>query len=140
MPSLKTYDLFISHAWKYGEDYDRLINLINSAPYFKYRNYSSPQDKPLIPNGTIVPDSKILRKIENKIKPTNCVLVLAGMYANYSDWIEAEIQLADKYNIPVIGIKPWGRTFTPKFIQNNSIDVVNWQTSSIISAIRKYSK
>ena len=42
MPQLKIYDLFISHAWKYGEEYDRLISLLNAAPYFYYRDYSAP--------------------------------------------------------------------------------------------------
>lgn len=47
MPNLKTYDLFISHAWKYGDDYDRLVALLDSALYFSYRNYSAPKDKPI---------------------------------------------------------------------------------------------
>lgn len=36
MPYLKTYNLFISHAWAYGESYHRLVNLLNQAPYFFY--------------------------------------------------------------------------------------------------------
>lgn len=28
MPALTHYHLFISHAWKYDEDYDRLENLL----------------------------------------------------------------------------------------------------------------
>lgn len=26
MPSLRTYDLFISHAWSYGDDYYRIVD------------------------------------------------------------------------------------------------------------------
>ena len=51
MPYLKTYNLFISHAWAYGESYNRLINLLNQAPYFSYKNYSAPavwMEKPII--------------------------------------------------------------------------------------------
>ena len=47
MPALKTYDLFISHAWKYGYEYDKLVNLLDNAPNFYYRNYSAPSEKPL---------------------------------------------------------------------------------------------
>lgn len=37
MPYLKTYNLFISHAWAYGESYHRLVNLLNQAPYSSTR-------------------------------------------------------------------------------------------------------
>ena len=59
MPSLKTYDLFISHAWLYGDDYDNLINLLDKASYFYYRNYSAPKEKPLaISNNALIIKSK----------------------------------------------------------------------------------
>ena len=35
MPPLKTYDLFISHAWKYDDDYYRLVKLLENAIYFR---------------------------------------------------------------------------------------------------------
>lgn len=42
MPRLKIYDLFISHAWRDDDDYNRLVNLLLAAPLFKWRNYSVP--------------------------------------------------------------------------------------------------
>ena len=139
MPNLKNYDLFISHAWKYGDNYNRLINLLNAASNFKYRNYSAPEDKPLIPAGTIVPDKKIKAAIENKIKPVNIVLVISGMYVAYSDWIQTEIELAQEYNKPIIGVIPWGSDRTPSAVKGVALEMVNWNTSSIVNAIRQYS-
>ena len=49
MPSLYNYRLFISHAWKYGENYIRLVNLLNEARNFSYYNYSAPSEKTIIP-------------------------------------------------------------------------------------------
>ena len=51
MPSLYDYRIFISHAWKYGDDYNRLVNLLDQARYFSYYNYSAPKEKPLFPYG-----------------------------------------------------------------------------------------
>ncbi len=31
MASIKSYGLFISHAWRYHDDYDRLGKLLNAA-------------------------------------------------------------------------------------------------------------
>jgi hypothetical protein len=38
MPHLNTYDLFISHAWDYNAEYYRLVDMLNNAPNFKWRN------------------------------------------------------------------------------------------------------
>ena len=42
MPQLKTYDVFISHAWSYHEDYYRMVRFLDEAQYFYWRNYSVP--------------------------------------------------------------------------------------------------
>ena len=34
---MKIYDLFISHAWKYNDEYYRLERLLNEYNYFAYR-------------------------------------------------------------------------------------------------------
>ena len=35
---MKIYDLFISHAWKYNDEYYRLERLLNEYNYFAYNN------------------------------------------------------------------------------------------------------
>jgi hypothetical protein len=141
MPNLKTYDLFISHAWKYGDEYEALKNILTSAPLFSYRNYSAPQYKPLqnLDSTNVTTKAEITSAIQRKIKPVNVVLVLSGMYANNRYWMEKEIETAIQFNKPIIAIKPRGNTLIPKFIQEKADIVVNWSTSSIVSAIREYS-
>ena len=41
------YNIFISHSWDYGDQYSGLIRLLNSNPYFNYRDYSIPKDDPI---------------------------------------------------------------------------------------------
>lgn len=65
-----------------------------------------------------------------------CVLILAGVYATYSKWINIEIQLAKEMNKPIIAIEPWGSERTSLIVKNNANKIVRWNTSSIISAIR----
>ncbi len=139
MPSLKTYDIFISHAWKYGSEYDRLINMLNLASYFYYRNYSAPKDKPLVSPGSTVTNRILKDCIDKKIRPVSVVIVLSGMYYYYHDWMQVEMDIAHSYHKPIIAIKPWGNQFVPQQIVNVSNTVVNWNTDTIVSAIRKYS-
>ena len=37
------YNLFISHSWTYGDSYDRLIEMLDDAPNFYYKDYSVPK-------------------------------------------------------------------------------------------------
>lgn len=135
MPSLKTYDLFISHAWTYNDEYYRLIGLMNAASNFKYRNYSVPEHDPL---GTRT-GQQLWQALERQIRPVNCVLVLAGMYANHRDWMKAEIEIAQNFSKPIVGIKPRGQQRTPVEVQNDAKTMVGWTTASIVQAIRAYS-
>lgn len=140
MPTLKTYDLFISHAWKYGDEYDRLINLLDSAPYFYYRNYSAPEDKPLhnLDGSSVSKSLEIKQAIDRKIAPVNAVIIISGMYANNREWMEYEIETAMRYRKPIIAVIPRGNTLMPAYIQHVSDTIVGWNTSSVVEAIRQY--
>lgn len=139
MPVLKTYDLFLSHAWRYNFDYYNLERLLKQAPLFQWRNYSVPKHDPLIDPKTPLGKAKLEGLLNNQVKPVNCVLVLGGMYAAHSEWIKKEIEIAKSYKKPIIGVYPWGQQNMPLVIQNAAIELVGWQTSTIVTAIRKHS-
>ena len=127
------YNLFISHSWAYGDAYDKLIRMLDSDRYFKYKDYSVPKNNP-IHNATY--DYQLRAAIKNQMQHASCVLILAGVYATYSKWINIEIQLAKEMNKPIIAIEPWGSERTSLIVKNNANKIVRWNTSSIISAIR----
>lgn len=134
MPSLKTYDLFISHAWAYDDDYYRLQSLLRNAANFKWRNYSVPQHDPLDANNT----SRLSAALDRQIRPVNIVLIISGMYVNHRNWIQYEIDVAQYYSKPIIGIRPWASQRVPNAVQLASRTMVGWNTNSILSAIRKH--
>ena len=103
---MKTYNLFISHSWRYSDQYDRLVNLLNQRRYFSFRNYSVPPDDPIQGAGG---DAQLRRAIRNHMVPCHVVLILAGVYATYSKWIDIEIDLAKEGFTnpkPIIAIRP----------------------------------
>jgi len=61
------------------------------------------------------------------------------MYASYSRWINVEMDLADEFRKPMIGVRPWGQERTPQAVQDRVKEMVGWNTDSIVSAIRKWS-
>lgn len=139
MPELKSYDLFISHAWSYNVDYYKLEKMLKEALLFKWRNYSVPVHDPLVDPKTSVGKTKLTQLLDNQVKPVNCVLILGGMYAAHSDWILKEIEIAKAYKKPIIGIYPWGQQNIPLAIQNAATELVGWNTNTIVSAIRRNS-
>ncbi|MBT9548988.1 MAG: TIR domain-containing protein [Candidatus Sericytochromatia bacterium] len=124
-----------NYSWKYEDEYNKIIEFLQNAPNFTYRNYSVPLDDPL----QTKTDKQLRDSLHNQIKPVNIVIVLAGMYVAYSKWIQAEIEIAQSYNKPIIGIRPWGGQVTPTAVSSAAKTVVAWQTSSIVDAIRTYS-
>lgn len=129
-----TYRLFISHSWAYGDSYKRVVEFITQEGISFY-NHSVPQDNPIHSNGT---DKQLREAIDAKIKGTSCVIILAGVYATYSKWINIEIEIAKAYQKPIIAIEPWGAEKTSSVVKNNAHEIVKWQASSIAKAIKKW--
>lgn len=129
-----TYNLFISHSWAYSDAYKKLVALLNADPYFSYKNYSVPKDDPI---HHVRYDYQLKEAIGAKMRPTSCVLILAGVYATYSKWINIEIEIAQEMGKPIIAIEPWGSDRTSVTVKNAADRIVRWNTNSIISAIRE---
>jgi hypothetical protein len=135
MPYLSTYRLFISHAWDYHDDYNRLVHLLDEASLFNYTNYSVPKDDKF---GRMT-KAELKEELRQQIRPVNCFLALGGVYMSYSDWIQFELDFAVSLGKPIVGIKPWGNTNVSTAVSSVAKEVVGWNTDSIVEAIRKYS-
>lgn len=133
-----SYNLFISHSWSYSNSYENLIKMLDSNPYFYYKDYSVPKDSPIHNTNN---ELELERAIRYQMSYASCVLVLAGVYATYSKWINKEIRLAQSgFSLPkkIIAVQPWGAEKTSLVVKNAANEIVKWQGSSIIKAIRGY--
>lgn len=130
-----SYNLFISHSWTYSDEYNRLINLLRSKPYFDFRDYSVPQNDPI---HNAANTYQLKEAIRRQMQPASCVLIMAGVYSTYSKWINIEIELARSMNKKIIAIEPFGSERTSTVVKNAADEIVKWNTDSIVSAIRGY--
>jgi hypothetical protein len=109
-----TYDVFISHAWRYHDSWSQMVDLLDEQNDFPWRNFSMPWHDPAMSPHTENGSVHIHNCLENQIKPVDVVIILADVYAVKSNrkWLEFELNLARKYNKPVVGILPFdGREF-----------------------------
>ena len=134
MPYLKPYRLFISHAWKYTDEYQRLTNMLDEAKFFRWHNYSVTELSPIETESS----EYLMKKIKDKIKPVQAVIIISGMYVNYREWMQYEMATSFNYGKPIIGIEPWGSKRVPTNIRTLASVMVKWNTKSIVRAIREY--
>lgn len=128
------YNIFISHAWDYNEDYYKLENWLDET--IDWKNMSIPKhDAKEAKN-----DTELFQMIENNIKNSSIFLVIGGMYVPQSNrkWIQKEIEIAKRYGKYIIAIKPRGNQNIPKILQENTDIIVGWNSKSIIDAIKDY--
>jgi len=136
MPYLKTRMIFISHAWTYSSHYWTVVKWLNEADNFNWKNCSVPNHDALLDK-----TSKGLSEgMSRQIRPAQAVVILAGMYAAHSAWIDYEIEEAKRMGQAIIGVKPWGQERVPLSVQNAadlSGKMVGWNSSSVVQEIRE---
>ena len=134
---MKTYNLFISHSWSYADQYERLIKLLRQRPYFAFKDYSVPPDDPI---HNAKNEAQLRKAIQNQMSPCHVVIILAGVYASYSKWIDNEIDLAEAgfaTRKPILAIRPWGSERISQRVRDAADEIVGWNTESVVAAIRK---
>jgi hypothetical protein len=131
MPQLYPYRLFISHAWAYNDDYYTLERMLRDFPNFDFRNNSVPKHDPL--------DTwaRLKSRLLDQMNPTQVVLIIAGMYAAHSEWIQFEINEAKRLEKPIIGIRPWAAERIPQAVQDGADVIHGWNAGPIVESIRK---
>jgi hypothetical protein len=86
-----------------------------------------------------VAEYRIREALQEQVRHAHSVLMLAGVYASHSDWMQEEIGMAEYYGKPVIGIRPRGNERISSPVATAADVMINWNTASIVDAIRRYS-
>ena len=97
-------NIFVPHAWDYEGDYQRLLGLLNGVEGFEFKDYSVPKEEPL-EGGT---NKELEDALRRQMISSSVVVIPAGMYVHYREWIQKEIQLAKELGKPIIAVRPWG--------------------------------
>ncbi len=129
----KKYHIFISHAWDYRSDYYSIEKWLKEND-IEYSNYSVPKHDPL----SVKSNKELKAALSERIRLSSGIIIITGMYTNYSEWIDYELEEAYRMGKAIIGIKPRGQERVPKKIQDYATDLVGWNSSSLINAIKKY--
>ncbi|HDR0967240.1 TPA: TIR domain-containing protein [Pasteurella multocida] len=131
---VKSYSIFVSHSWDHSNDLSSLHNLLQNRGYFSFDSQEVTKNHPINSFNELY----IKQKLKEKIRNSNILLALAGIYASHSEWMKWEIETAKELGVPVVGIIPRGQERISKIVFDNSIVDVRWNADSIVQAIRDY--
>lgn len=106
----RIYDLFITHAWRYHDDWTRVGEMFDKLLGNSWRNFSVPWYDPALDPNTEVGKRLVHRWLEQQIVPTCGVIILSSVYENKSaqKWSVLEVELARKYQKLVVGLPTFG--------------------------------
>ena len=100
---MATYPIFLSYSWAEQDGTERITSLMENyrlrTEDFAYEYYSVSKDDPV----QFLPSNKALASaIETQMKQCSCLIILAGVYEEFTRWINLELDAAKKLKIPVI--------------------------------------
>jgi MTH538 TIR-like domain (DUF1863) len=134
-----TCDLFLTHAWRYHDDWKRMVDLLNQAGTRQWRNFSLPWFDPAL-NPWTDDGGRIVRwSLECQIIPSHAVVLLSSVFEQASSrkWVDLEIEMARRHGKPVVAVPAWGHEEVPAEVRAIADDVASWNAATIYESIRR---
>lgn len=133
----KPYDIFITHAWRYHDDWTRLCELLDQSPGVSWRNFSVPWFDPVMDPNTENGARMVRRWLESQIVPVSVVVFLGGVYAVKSarKWLDLEVEMALRNNKPIVGMPAFGETELPGDIHPMISATASWDTQTLVTTL-----
>lgn len=77
--------------------------------------------------------------LENKIKNSSLLILVLDMYNAKENkfWINKEVEIAQKYNKPILATENWNHEDLPTQIHDAPDKYVNWQRDDVLSGIKE---
>lgn len=137
MRNTKNYDLFVTHAWRFHEDWTKFTDLMDKMPGLLWRNFSLPWHDPAISPNTEAGGRFIRSSLESQIIPVHVVVLLAGVYEIRSArlWVDMEVEMAKKHNKPIIVMPAINKDSIPDDLVALSDARSRWDAAKLIATI-----
>lgn len=130
--------VFISHSWSYSGHYETLAEWIFSGEWqvnnvpIDFQDVSIPKDDP-IHDAPTAPE--LAAAIYERIDLAAVVVIPTGMYANYSDWIQLEIDGSRKLGRPILAVNPWGQERKSSVVAESADLLVGWNKQTVVDGV-----
>ncbi|MCF0226519.1 MAG: nuclease [Methanobrevibacter sp.] len=117
----KIYNLIITNGFDKENEYGQFTEKIYSKPEFLWKESISGSYSTASP------------EFYNKI---DAIILLAGLYKDNKEIFKELIEASDKYNIPIVLVRPYGVEEVPENLEEKANTIVGWNANCIIDAIK----
>lgn len=134
MTNTQPIRLYVAHTFSKHDDFLKTIEYIESRENFQYVNTANPEAKPEGPEAA----QEELRK---QIGLAEVFLIPVAFYADNKADIDYQLRIAQNFNIPVLGIQPFGATMEiPPGLLDACADIVEWEPRRIVTAMKRLAR
>lgn len=128
------YDIFISHSWRYHDDWIKMGELFDQAEDIHWRNFSVPWHDPAMNPNSEVGGNFIRNWLESQIIPVHGFILLNSVYEQKSSrkWVEMEVEMARKHQKPIVSVPTFGEETVSPEVREMSDNVASWDCREII--------
>ncbi|MBE6505148.1 MAG: nuclease [Methanobrevibacter millerae] len=66
----------------------------------------------------------------------DCIILLAGLYKDNKETFNDLLEAAEKYDIPLVLVRPYGLEEVPEELESKAATIVGWNGNCIVDSIK----
>jgi hypothetical protein len=133
-----TYDIFISHCWRYDEEWTEMVALLDEALGRSWRNWSLPWYDPGLDRFTPEGHAHLVDTLDGQLSMCGALLALADICKGNrgNTWLAIQIDFAQKYGKPVYGVSRKSDGSFPEQFRSSTERIVGWSAAEIVPLLK----
>ncbi|MCQ2971781.1 MAG: nuclease [archaeon] len=116
----KIYNLIISNGYDTNNEYGEFVNKLYMKTNFLWKE-------------SISGSYKLVG--EEFYGNVDCIILLAGLYEKNKELFEDLLEASEKYEVPVVLVRPYGLEEVPEKLEKKATSIVGWNANCIIDSI-----
>lgn len=132
-----TYDLFLTHGWRYTDEWQGLVALLDDYLPGKWRNWSLPWYDTSIDRFSEEGRAQLEKLLRGHIAQASGVVLLPETLDRAEDrmWLDKQLALAERFTKPVIGVLPQNGGQFPEVLAVHVSAIVPRDPTQIIATL-----
>ena len=117
----KIYNLIITNGFDKNNEYGQFTEKLYSKVDFRWKESIS---------------GSYATANENFYNKVDRIIMLAGLYNDNKDLFNDLLDASEKYNIPIVLVRPYGLEEVPEILEERAATIVGWNANCILDSIK----
>ena len=117
----KIYNLIITNGFDKNNEYGQFTEKLYSKVDFRWKESVS--------GAYATASEKFYKKVDR-------IIMLAGLYNDNKELFHDLLDASEKYNIPIVLVRPYGLEEVPEILEKHAATIVGWNANCILDSIK----